>query len=86
MAGNGAGLNGKRSGTFWSFMQLMDALKRQGRSPKVLALENVCGAITSSGGKDFEAIVQAVANLGYQVGALVIDAVHFVQPASFQNR
>lgn len=86
LAGNGAGLNGKRSGTFWSFMQLMDALKRQGRSPKVLALENVCGAITSSGGKDFEAIVQAVANLGYQVGALVIDAVHFVQPASFQNR
>jgi DNA (cytosine-5)-methyltransferase 1 len=78
LAGNGAGLNGKRSGTFWSFISLMKGLKAQDRSPKVLALENVCGAITSSGGKDFEAILKALMDLGYAAGAVVIDAVHFV--------
>lgn len=78
LAGGGAGLQGARSGTFWPFWDLMIGLKKQGRAPRVIALENVVGAITSHGGKDFRAIVQAAADLGYWVGALVVDAVHFV--------
>ena len=78
LAGQGRGLDGSRSGTFWSFWQLMDGLKREGRAPSIIALENVCGAITSNHGRDFSELVRAVCDLGYRVGCLVIDAAYFV--------
>jgi len=78
LAGNGAGLKGERSGTFWAFMKLMQQLREDKRKPRVIALENVYGAITSHAGKDFEAIIAALAAEGYRVGAMVIDAVHFI--------
>jgi DNA (cytosine-5)-methyltransferase 1 len=56
----------------------MQDLKQQRRKPKIIALENVCGALTSNNGQDFESIISALHQLGYRVGALVIDAVHFV--------
>jgi len=78
LAGNGAGLAGERSGTFWPFWSLMKALGKEGRAPRVVALENVCGALTSHGGKDFEKICAALSEEGYRFGALVIDAALFV--------
>jgi DNA (cytosine-5)-methyltransferase 1 len=78
LAGNGAGLDGARSGTFWRFIALIEALNMQGRKPRMIAVENVYGAITSHDGKDFEAMVNAVAKLGFRLGAIVIDAIHFV--------
>ena len=78
LAGNGAGLDGARSGTFWAFMKLMGDLKAQGRHPRMIALENVYGAITSHDGKDFEAMIQTVMAQGYRLGAMVIDAIHFL--------
>ena len=78
LAGNGEGLDGARSGTFWPFWRLMDGLRSEGRQPGLVVLENVCGAITSHEGRDFAAIVDAMSESGYLVGALVIDAVHFL--------
>lgn len=78
LAGQGQGLNGARSGTFWAFWQLMDQLRLEGRQPSMIALENVCGAITSNRGGDFSELISAVSRLGYRVGGLVIDAAHFV--------
>lgn len=78
LAGNGAGLDGERSGTFFPFWKLIGALKADGRAPKIVAVENVCGALTSHGGKDFEAICQTFADAGYRYGALVINAERFV--------
>jgi DNA (cytosine-5)-methyltransferase 1 len=78
LAGNGEGLNGARSGTFKTFWKLLGAMFATGRRPRLLVLENVMGAITSHGGKDFEYIVEALTAERYQVGALVIDALHFV--------
>ena len=78
LAGAGRGLDGERSGTFWPFWRLMQGLRAQGRSPRVVVLENVCGALTSHGGKDFAAIIGAMVDTGYVVGALVMDAIHFV--------
>lgn len=78
LAGNGAGLDGERSGTFWAFLKPMRELKVQTRKPRMIALENVYGAVTSRAGKDFEAMLLAVSELGYRVGAMVMDAVHFV--------
>jgi len=78
LAGVGAGLQGNRSGTFWPFIGLMQELKQHDRAPNVIVLENVLGTLTSHGGQDFEAIITALGGLGYQCGALVIDAALFV--------
>ncbi|MFO1103902.1 MAG: DNA cytosine methyltransferase [Methylocystis sp.] len=78
LAGAGAGLKGERSGTFWPFWDLMKALRQEGRAPAIIVLENVCGALTSHGGKDFVKICEALAKEQYRFGALVIDAALFV--------
>jgi DNA (cytosine-5)-methyltransferase 1 len=67
-----------RSGTFWPFWELMVGLRREGRAPTVIVLENVVGALTSHGGKDFSAIGGALVESGYRFGVLVIDAIRFV--------
>lgn len=78
LAGAGAGLKGERSGSFWPFWALMGALRDEGRAPKTIVLENVCGALTSHGGKDFRSICEALAKGGYRFGAVVIDAALFL--------
>ncbi len=78
LAGSGSGLGGERSGTFWPFWRLMEALKEEERAPTIIVLENVCGALTSHRGRDFEAIGKAISDTGYRFGAVVMDAVHFV--------
>jgi len=78
LAGNGAGLEGDRSGTFKPFWELMRGLVRLDRHPQLIVLENVVGTLTSHDGKDFGRIVGALAEEGYRVGAMVIDAVRFV--------
>ena len=78
LAGHGSGLDGKHSGTFWPFWQLMEALSSEKRAATAIVLENVCGALTSHEGRDFNANARAVTRNGYRFGAVVIDAVHFV--------
>jgi DNA (cytosine-5)-methyltransferase 1 len=78
LAGGGAGLRGDRSGTFWPFIHHIRALGREDRAPRIIALENVLGTLTSHGGNDFIAICQALRDLGYRYGAFVADANHFV--------
>ena len=78
LAGMGAGLWGDRSGTFWPFWNLITQLDAEERGPRMIVLENVCGTLTSHGGKDFTAIADVLAMAGYRFGALVIDAELFV--------
>jgi DNA (cytosine-5)-methyltransferase 1 len=78
LAGGGAGLRGERSGTFYPFWKVVRNLISNDRAPKLIALENVTGTLTSHGGKDFEAICQTFADAGYRYGALVINASLFV--------
>jgi DNA (cytosine-5)-methyltransferase 1 len=78
LAGAGAGLNGQRSGSFYPFWQLMNGLKREGRAPKLIVLENVCGTLTSRSGADFNTICQTYVDAGYRYGAVVINASQFV--------
>lgn len=78
LAGVGAGLGGERSGTFYPFWDVVRALAAEGRAPRIVALENVCGALTSHEGRDFAAICKAFGDAGYRYGALVIDAALFV--------
>ena len=78
LAGGGEGLRGERSGTFWPFYELMSGLREEGRAPKVIALENVAGMLSSRGGKDFRAVAEAFDALGYRFGAMMVDARNFV--------
>lgn len=78
LAGAGAGLKGARSGAFHGFWRLVDALTAEGRAPRIVAVENVCGTLTSRGGADFALICRAFVDSGYRVGALVINADLFV--------
>lgn len=78
LAGGGAGLRGERSGTFWPFWTIVSALSISRGAPRVVVLENVCGTLTSHGGKDFAAICAALCQSGYFFGALILDAVQFV--------
>lgn len=73
-----------RSGTFWPFWALMRGLKKEGRGPRIIVLENVYGALTSRGGEDFSAICSALSGSDYSFGAIVVDAERFV-PQSRQR-
>jgi DNA (cytosine-5)-methyltransferase 1 len=78
LAGAGAGLEGKRSGTFWPFWRLISQLQQEDRAPRLIVLENVRGALNSHSGMDFAAISGALAETGYQFGAVLIDAIDFL--------
>jgi DNA (cytosine-5)-methyltransferase 1 len=78
LAGDRAGLDGERSGTFWPFWKLMRACRAEGRPPRLIVVENVTGLLTSHSGADFDTICDALGDIGYRVGAVVIDAAHFV--------
>lgn len=78
LAGGGAGLKGERSGTFWPFWDLITKLGDEGRAPSLIVLENVCGTLSSHGGKDFSAICRTLKKSRYNFGALVVDAALFV--------
>ncbi|RWM32605.1 MAG: DNA cytosine methyltransferase [Mesorhizobium sp.] len=78
LAGGGAGLKGERSGTFYPFWRIMNDLIAEDRGPRIIALENVTGTLTSHSGKDFAAIADTFSRAGYRFGALVIDAALFV--------
>ncbi|KQW67036.1 cytosine methyltransferase [Phenylobacterium sp. Root77] len=78
LAGVGAGLGGERSGSFYPFWKVISELIADGRAPAIVAVENVCGTLTSHSGKDFEAICRTFKAAGYRAGALVINADLFV--------
>lgn len=78
LAGGRAGLNGGKSSAFWGFWRLVEALDGEGRAPRLIVIENVVGLLTSHGGADFSALCAALADRGYRVGALEIDAAAFL--------
>lgn len=78
LAGARAGLEARRSGAFWGFWRLMRGLDAEGRGPRVVVIENVVGLLTSGGGTDFAAVCAAMAETGYRVGALEMDAAHWL--------
>ncbi len=84
LAGARRGLNAPRSGAFWGFWNIIEAMTKSGRAPATLALENVAGLLSSHGGRDFTTLITTLADAGYRVGAVMIDASHFT-PQSRQR-
>ena len=73
-AGLRSGLDGGRSGALWAAMDLVRQLAFAGRAPRLVALENVLGMASSKGGDDLAAVATALADAGYQCGAVAFDA------------
>lgn len=78
LAGARGGLKARRSGAFWGFWRLVQALAAEGLGPPVVVLENVSGLLSSSGGADFAAVCETMVEAGYRVGALELDAAHWL--------
>ncbi len=78
LAGARGGLGAARSGAFFGFWRLIEALDDARRAPRTIVLENVAGLLTSRGGADFASVVERLAGRGYCVTALVLNAADFV--------
>lgn len=78
LAGNGAGLSGERSGSFHPFWNLVKGFREVGSAPGVVVLENVVGALTSEKGQAFSTLGNELEEAGYNFGAVVINASHWV--------
>jgi len=75
LAGWRRGMSATRSGTFWAFWRIMDALGQGQEGPPLVVVENVVGLLY---GDNFSGLCEALAGLGMQFGALVMDAKHFL--------
>ena len=74
LAGNRAGAHANRSGALWPLLDLIRRLADEGRGPRLLAIENVAGKLTASGGTDFVGACGALVSAGYRVGAIMAEA------------
>lgn len=71
------GLQGKRSGLFYRFAELIED-----SMPEVVILENVAGLFTSNKGRDFGVILQTLSALGYSVAWRLFNSRYFGVPQS----
>lgn len=78
LAGARGGLEASRSGAFFGFWRLIEALDDKKRAPRLIVVENVAGLLTSNGGADFARIVGLMTARRYLVGALILNASDFV--------
>lgn len=76
IAGAMNGIHAGQSSAFWGLVRLLREM--HGRRPPLLLLENVPGFLMSHRGKDFEAALLALNELGYACDAFLLDAANFV--------
>jgi DNA (cytosine-5)-methyltransferase 1 len=75
LAGNGEGIRGKRSGLVWEWLRVMDEMPQR---PPILAAENVVGLVSTDEGIHYRELHTALVERGYKVGAMLLDAVHWL--------
>ena len=75
VAGLRKGLEDPRGNLMLTYVGILDKFK-----PKWCVWENVPGVLSSNGGRDFAALLGALAELGYGVAYRVLDAQHFGVP------
>ena len=75
LAGDMNGLYASRSGLFWQWLRVMDEMPER---PPIVVAENVIGLVSAEEGKYYIAVHEELSNRGYNVGAVVLDAVHWV--------
>lgn len=81
VAGKRAGLAGGRSGLFHEAVRIIRELRAAHGKPDIAIWENVPGAFSSNGGRDFAVVVQEMVNLGARdVAWRVLDSRFFGVP------
>lgn len=75
LAGNGEGIRAKRSGLVWEWLRVMDEMPNR---PPILVAENVVGLVSSDEGTHYRELHIALVARGYKVGAILLDAVHWL--------
>jgi DNA (cytosine-5)-methyltransferase 1 len=75
LAGNIGGIGGLRSGLVWQWLRILD--EQPLRTP-ILVAENVVGLVSASRGLYYRQLHAALVERGYQVGAIMLDAVNWV--------
>ena len=75
LAGLAQGIHGLRSGLVWEWLRVMDEMPQR---PPLLVAENVTGLLSASGGEHYRHLHTALTKRGYQVGAMVIDAIRWL--------
>jgi DNA (cytosine-5)-methyltransferase 1 len=79
LAGNLGGMkSGTRSGLFWDWIRVLKEMQEDGKKPSILVAENVVGFVVADQGGHFKQAHYALRDLGYRLGAVVIDADSFV--------
>ena len=75
LAGLMGGIKAKRSGLVWEWLRVLDEMPNR---PKVLVAENVVGLVAAEGGAHYRKLHEALAARGYRIGAMILDAAHWV--------
>lgn len=75
--GKRRGLAGKRTGLFFDALNIINELQ-----PQWVVLENVTGLLNSNDGKDFQTVIQSLAECGYLGAWRVLDARYFGVPTA----
>lgn len=75
LAGNMGGLTSSRSGMVWQWLRVMDELPTK---PPLAVAENVVGLVSAANGEHYRKLHNALAERGYKVGAVMIDASYWV--------
>lgn len=75
LAGKLEGIRSSRSGLVWQWLRVMDEMPTR---PRIVVAENVVGLLSAANGSHYLAIHRALRDRGYRVGAVILDAVHWL--------
>ena len=75
LAGSIGGIDAKRSGLVWEWLRILQEMPQR---PAILLIENVVGLLSTNDGANYIKLHNALTELGYKSGAIVIDAALFV--------
>lgn len=75
LAGAMGGIHAARSGLVWEWLRILDEMEKQ---PKLLLLENVSGLLSTNNGENYRVLHMSLVERGYDCGAIVLNASHFV--------
>ena len=75
LAGTIGGIDACRSGLVWEWLRILDEMNER---PRLLALENVSGLLSTNGGDNYRKLHMALYERGYDCGAILLNASHFV--------
>ena len=75
LAGSIGGIDAKRSGLVWEWLRILQEMQQR---PALLLIENVVGLLSTNNGTNYIKLHNALLDLGYKSGAIVLNASLFV--------